>query len=261
MLSLVCRSPIRRAFLIEAIRYNSSVPAKTRPRFGSLFFVGFTGIVIGAGASGLSYFIYLLVCSLSVVVQGYTWYHFSGLRKTINRIQDAIVYLDQARDTLSKRKPPSEVLWFLRRAVKSYVAFPGSNFVVDQVFDAVDDKVDAHADEANALIATAYTQIRDLILQDGGKQHAVQILKVLRNLMKQLQPKSLELKEQMAEKFEVEKNRATDTLATAVAVTKAKIQDSKLFDQLQQQKVGLSRHIAVILLIHSLQYADRKPFS
>ena len=247
MLSLVCRSPIRRTLLIGAIRYNSSVPAKTRPRFGKLFF-GFTGIVIGASASGLSSFIYSFICSLSVVIQGYTWYYFSGLRKTINRIQDAIVYLDQARDTLSERKPPSQVLWFLRRAVKSYVAFPGSNFVVDQVFDAVDDKVDAHADEANALIATAYTQIRDLMLQDGGKQHAVRILGVLRNLMKQLQPKSLELKEQMAGKFEVGKKRATDSLATVTAVTKAKIQDSKLFDQ---QKVGLSRHIAVILLFTS----------
>jgi hypothetical protein len=171
-----------------------------------------------------------------VVVQGYTWYYFSGVRKTVNRIQDAIVYLDQARDTLSKRKPPSQVLWFLRRAVKSYVAFPGSNFVVDQVFDVVGDNVDAHADEANALIATAYTQIRDIMQQDG-KQHVVQILGVLRNLMKQLQPKSLELKQQTAERYEVEKKRATDGWATAISVTKAKIQESKIFDQIQQKKV------------------------
>ena len=171
-----------------------------------------------------------------MVVQGYTWYYFSGASKIINRIQEAVVYLDQARDNLAKHKPPSQVLWFLRRAVKSYVAFPGSNFVVDQVFDAVDDKVDAHADEANALIATAYTQIRELIQQDG-KQHAVQILGVLRNLMKELQPKSLALKEQMAERYEVGKERAADGLATITTVAKAKIQDSKLFDQLEQRKV------------------------
>jgi len=215
MLSLVCRSPIRRTLLISAIRYNSSVPAKTRTRSGSHFFVGFTGVVIGAGAAG------------------YTWYYFSGARKIINRIQDAIGYLDQARDKLSKRKPPSEVLWLLRRAVKSYIAFPGSNFVVDQVFDVVDDNVDAHGDEANALIATAYTQIRDLIQQDG-KQHAIQILGVLRNLTTQLQPNNLELKQQMAEKYEVGKKRVNDGLAAATAVTKAKIQDSKLFDQLKK---------------------------
>ena len=172
----------------------------------------------------------MFICLLSVVVQGYSWYYFSGARKIVNRIQEAIVYLDQARDNLAKRKPPSEVLWFLRRAVKSYVAFPGSNFIVDQVFDAVDDKVDAHADEANALIATAYTEIRNLVEQDG-KQHAVLILGVLRNLMKQLQPKSLELREQVAEGYEVGKKRATDGLATATAVAKAKIQDSKLFQQ------------------------------
>ena len=165
-----------------------------------------------------------------VVVQGYSWYYFSGARKIVARIQEAIVYLDQARDKLAKRKPPSEVLWFLRRAVKSYVAFPGSDFVVDQVFDAVDDKVDAHADGANALIATAYNQISDLIQQDG-KQHAVQILGILRNLMKQLQPKSLELKEQVAVRYEVEKKRTTDGLATAMGLAKAKIQDSNLFQR------------------------------
>jgi len=214
MLSLVRRSPIRRTLLISAIRHNSSVPAKTR-RFGSIVLVGVTGVVgvvFGAGAAG------------------YAWYHFSGARKVVARVQEAIVYLDKARDNLAKRKPPSEVLWFLRRAVKTYVAFPGSNFVVDQVFDAVDDKVDAHGDEANALIATAYTQIRDLIQQDG-KEHAGQVLKILRNLMKELQPKSLELKEQMAERYEVGKKRATDGLATSAAAAKTKIQDSKLFQQ------------------------------
>jgi hypothetical protein len=191
-------------------------------------------------------FIYLFICFLSVVVQGYTWYYFSGVRKIVARVQEAIAYLDQAGDNLAKRKPPSEVLWFLRRAVKSYAAFPGSNFVVDQIFDAVDDKVDAHGDEANALIATAYTQIRDLIQQDG-KQHAVQVLGILRNLMKQLQPKSLELKEQMAERYGVEKRRATDGSATAITVAKTKLQDSNLF----QQKVWLSWHIVIILaLIH-----------
>jgi len=220
MLSLVYRSPIRRTLLISAVRYNSSVPVKTRFRFGgSHFFIGFTGVVIGVGSAG------------------YAWYYFSGLRKIINRIQDAIVFLDQARDNLSKHKPPSEVLWFLRRAVKSYVAFPGSNFVVDQIFDAVDDKVDAHADEANALIATASTQIRDIIQQDGDKsvmQHSAKILGVLRNLMKQLQPKSLELKE-MAEKYEVRK-KVDDGWVAATAgldVTKEKAHDLK--SQLQQK--------------------------
>jgi len=197
MLSLVSRSLHRRTLLFSAIRYNSSVPAKTRPRFGSHLLAGFAGAILGAGAAG------------------YTWYHFSGVRKTVDRIQEAILFLDQARDNLSTRKQPSQVLWFLRWAVKSYLTFPGSNFVVDQIFDAVDSKVDAHADEANALIATACTQIRDLIQQDGGKVHTVQILGVLRNLMKELQPKGLELKQTANEGF-----------AAATAATKAKIRDS-----------------------------------
>jgi hypothetical protein len=180
-----------------------------------------------------------------VIVQGYAWYYFSGVSKVIDRIHQAIFYLDQARDNISKGKLPSQTLWLLRQAAKSYLAFPGSNFVVDQIFDAVDDKVDAHADEANALIATAYSQICDLIQQDGGKSDATYRsgLGVLRNLTKQLQPKSLELK-QMAEKYEVER-RVNEGFAATVALadaTKAKVQDSKLFNQLQQ-KVRLSLHI------------------
>ena len=64
MLSLVYRYPIRRTLLNSAIRYNSSVSAKARTRFGgSHFLVGFTGVIIGAGAAGLSplIFIYLFV--------------------------------------------------------------------------------------------------------------------------------------------------------------------------------------------------------
>jgi len=197
MLPLVSRSPLRRTLLFSAIRYNSSVLAKTRTRFASHLLAGFGGAILGAGAAG------------------YTWYHFSGVRKTVDRIQGAIVFLDQARDNLAKRKQPSQVLWFLRWAVKTYLSFPGSNFVVDQMFDAVDSKVDAHADEANALIATAYTQIRDLIQQDGGKIHTAQILGVLRNLTKELQPKGLELKQ-----------KANEGFAAATAATKAKIRDS-----------------------------------
>ena len=181
-----------------------------------------------------------------MIVQGYAWYHFSGVGKLVDRIQQAILYLDQARDNISKGKLPSQTLWFLRRAAKAYLAFPGSNFVVDQIFDAVDDKVDAHADEANALIATAYTQIHDLIQQDGGKsvtQHTAQVLGVLRNLTKQLQPKNLELK-QMAEKYEVERRVNEGFAATAALAdaTKTKVQDSKLFNQLHQ-KVRPSLHI------------------
>ena len=76
MLSLVYRSPIRRTLLVSAIRYNSSVPAKARPRFGSHILVGLTGAVFGAGAAGLSLFylfIYLFTeCGLFKVTHGIT---------------------------------------------------------------------------------------------------------------------------------------------------------------------------------------------
>lgn len=55
MLPLVYRSPLRRTLFISAIRYNSSVPAKTRTRFGSRLLAGFAGAILGAGAAGLSH--------------------------------------------------------------------------------------------------------------------------------------------------------------------------------------------------------------
>ena len=55
MLPLVYRSPLRRTLLISAIRHNSSVPAKTRTSFASRLLIGFTGAVLGVGASGLSH--------------------------------------------------------------------------------------------------------------------------------------------------------------------------------------------------------------
>jgi len=111
-------------------------------------------------------------------------------------------------------------------------------------FDNIDDAVDTHADEANAIITTAYTKIRDIIQQDGGKrvtQHTFQILGVMQDLVKQLQPTSLELR-QIAEKYEVEK-RVNEGMAAAAALrdaTMARLPD--LYGQLRQ-KVRLSLHI------------------
>ncbi|KAF8813665.1 hypothetical protein BYT27DRAFT_7180416 [Phlegmacium glaucopus] len=180
----------------------------------------------------------------TILAAGYTWYHFSGVKKIVDRIQETKFYLDQARDNLSKGKLPSQTLGFLREAVKAYLAFPGSNFVVDKAFDVVDGAVDAHADEANAIIATAYTKIRDLIQQGGDKhvtQRTVQILSLLRDLREQLQPASLELR-QRVEKYEVKKrvNEALAAAATLGAATMEKIPD--LYDRFRPQ-VRLSWHI------------------
>lgn len=181
----------------------------------------------------LSFYTFLFIIHLSVLVQGYTWYYFSSVKKVVDRIQETLAYLEQARDNLSKGNLPSQALWFLLQATKSYVAFPGSDYVLDKVFDALRDSVDAHADEANARIAKAYTQIRDIIQQDGEKhvaQHTAQIMGIMRDLKKELQPSALALRE-VAEKHEVKKR-----IDEGLAATKAIIQDSKgRFGQLRQQ--------------------------
>jgi len=211
MLPLVYRS---RSLLIPIVRHHSSLQSKSRIGFGGRLLVR----IVGATA---------------IVATGYTWYYFSSVKKVVDRIQETLVYLEQARDNLSKGNLPSQALWFLLQAIKCYVAFPGSDYIVDKVFDTLRDPVDAHADQANAYIAKAYTQIRDIIQQDGEKhvvQHTAQIMGIMGDLTKELQPSALALT-QMAEKYEVKKR-----VNEGLAATRAIIQDSKgRFDQLRQQ--------------------------
>ena len=50
-----------------------------------------------------------------------------GIKKTVDRIQATMFYLEKTGDNLSKRKLPSKALEFLRQAVKFYIVFPESN--------------------------------------------------------------------------------------------------------------------------------------
>ena len=55
--------------------------------------------------------------------------------------------------------------------------------MIDKAFDLVDDAIDAHVDEANAVITRAVTKIRDLIQEDGRKfvtQHTFRILRAIK---------------------------------------------------------------------------------
>ncbi|KAF8971052.1 hypothetical protein BDZ97DRAFT_1334661 [Flammula alnicola] len=87
-------------------------------------------------------------------------------------------------------KAPSQVLGYLRQAAKAYVSYvPGAGFLVDRTFDAIDDAVDAHTDEANTIIRKAYDDILNVVQRDGNNHKtssAVEILSITRRLLKEL---------------------------------------------------------------------------
>ena len=99
--------------------------------------------------------------------------------------------LGQARDQLNKNAPPSLVLGYLRQAAKTYVAiYPGAGFLVDIAFNVIDQTVDTHAEEANAILNKVYTDILRIV-KKGGNEHRMgsffDILAIARNPLKDIE--------------------------------------------------------------------------
>ena len=87
--------------------------------------------------------------------KGYVWYINSGFKRAVDTVKPTLGFLTDTSAELGK-KAPSHVLSHLRQACKAYLAhLPGSGLLIDRGFDALDDVVDAHADEANAIIGAA----------------------------------------------------------------------------------------------------------
>ena len=158
----------------------------------------------------------------------YGLYHYTGLKKAVDTFGPAVGYLTQARDRLATDKIPSHALNYLREAAKAYVAYiPGAGFLVDRTFDRLDETVDAHAEEANAIIGQAYTDIVQIV-QQGGNRHetfsVLEILSVCRRLVKELGALGLKAGQPLAERLELDKKMAavSASASSLVETVKAK---------------------------------------
>ncbi|KAJ3786326.1 hypothetical protein GGU10DRAFT_174974 [Lentinula aff. detonsa] len=145
--SLIRRSVIHQLRRPYNYRWNhTSQPSSGRRYFWTHLLAGVTGglVVIGAG---------------------YTYYHFSGLKRVVDASKQLRVYLEQTKQSVVN-KHPNEALNYLRQLVKSYVAVvPGSGFAVDKLFDSVGEIIEEHQKEASEILANAQAEVEGIVKQ------------------------------------------------------------------------------------------------
>ncbi|KAI0829630.1 hypothetical protein BC628DRAFT_1408486 [Trametes gibbosa] len=128
-----------------------------------------------------------------VLLGGYTYYQFSGIKKAVDASQAASGYYQQAKAAIAEKAPnnPNEALTYLRDVARSYlVVIPGVRPHVDAAFDTIDELRESHGDEVNRIVADGYEEVR-VIVQDSGSgmdvATAMKIYDVLRKRSAQLE--------------------------------------------------------------------------
>ncbi|CDO69303.1 hypothetical protein BN946_scf184976.g22 [Trametes cinnabarina] len=147
----------------------------------------------GQSAFGASHVAAGVAGGAIVLVGGYAWYHFSGLKKAVDASKTASDYYEKTKATILENAPrdPNEALNYLRDVARSYlVLIPGARPHVDAVFDTVDQLRDSHGDEVNKIVSDGYEEVR-VIIKDNGSgvdmATAMKIFDVLRKRSSQLQ--------------------------------------------------------------------------
>lgn len=132
-----------------------------------------------------------------MLLSGYTYYHFSGVKTAVQTAQSAQDYIrdtsNRVASTVSEHaKNPSKALQKLRQVAHSYVALiPGAEAWVDSTFDVFDKVAETHGDEADRIASEAYAEIEKVIKDKGGATNvdagaAWKIVDVLRRKMAEL---------------------------------------------------------------------------
>jgi len=184
VLNLFVRSLSRTSRSALGRRSNSTLQRQAnRYPFGALIAASCIGYVGGFASVAGAGILFYSSCDLasSLLCIGYGIYHFSGMKNKVDTIPLAISWLNQAGIVLSADRPaPNQALNYLRQGVKTYVAYiPGSGFVVDKLFDHVDQVVDEHAEEANEIVGRAIWEITQIVSQGHS---ALEILAVCKRL-------------------------------------------------------------------------------
>ncbi|CAE6469624.1 unnamed protein product [Rhizoctonia solani] len=127
-----------------------------------------------------------------VLVGGYLWFHFSGIKPAIETaiittclqtrpllgIKPAIETAISISNNLKHNKtqtqtqtqvhshnlPANEALAFLRAVAKSYVVFiPGGSWAVDSVFNSIEELHQTHHEQIDAIIHDTYADVKKII--------------------------------------------------------------------------------------------------
>ncbi|CAE6419112.1 unnamed protein product [Rhizoctonia solani] len=99
-----------------------------------------------------------------VLIGGYLWYQFSGVKTAVDASQRVSNTLNSAKTQIKNSlPPPNEALSYLRSVSKSYAVFiPGGSQYVDSVFDSIDELHDSHGEEIDSIISGAYNDIKKI---------------------------------------------------------------------------------------------------
>ncbi|KAG8725055.1 hypothetical protein FRC12_003224 [Ceratobasidium sp. 428] len=102
-----------------------------------------------------------------VLLGGYLWYHFSGLKTAVNTSQRISSTITSAKNQAIQSLPePNQAIQYLRSVAKSYAVFiPGAAASIDSTFDAIEELHDSHRDEVDEIISGAYTDIKKIVNQ------------------------------------------------------------------------------------------------
>jgi len=99
-----------------------------------------------------------------VVMSGYLWYHFSGIKTAVDSSKRISKTLSNAKTQIQDSlPPPNEALSYLRSVAKSYAVFiPGGSQYLDSVFDSIDELHNSHREEIDSIISGAYNDIKKI---------------------------------------------------------------------------------------------------
>lgn len=119
---------------------------------------------------------------------GYALYHWSGLSIVVDGIRRVTGKSERKSD--AQNETTLQLFSALRMLAKSYVAtVPGAGILVDVAFDQVEGIVDAHQEEARAILKTAMEDIQIAVKAHGknSKAAAWDVLIILRDKLGQIQ--------------------------------------------------------------------------
>ncbi|OJT01839.1 hypothetical protein TRAPUB_7704 [Trametes pubescens] len=123
----------------------------------------------------------------AVLLGGYTWYHFSGVKTAVSASQTATKYYQDTKAAIAEKAPknPNEALEYLRGVARSYlVLIPGARPHVDAAFDTIDELRESHGDEVNRIVSDGYEEVRKIVQASGSGVDIATATKVYEVLQK-----------------------------------------------------------------------------
>ncbi|KAL0581825.1 hypothetical protein V5O48_000193 [Marasmius crinis-equi] len=98
-----------------------------------------------------------------VIGAGYAYYHFSGIKQAVETAKNVNMYLQQTKASVMQRHP-NEAVEYLRKVAKTYGALvPGSGLMIDRMFNAIEEVVEEHREEASEIMLRAQIEIQEVM--------------------------------------------------------------------------------------------------